>query len=71
MIGEYLTKGLDRATATSLANFKQLGGTASQINALMTALANNKGIIQAQKDAANLARTQAKAAEDLEKARKE
>ena len=69
LIGDYLAKGLDRATATAIANFKQLGGTTSQVNDLMTALANNKGIIQAQKDVVNLARNQAKAAEDLEKSR--
>ncbi len=43
LIGDYLAKGLDRTTATAIANFKQLGGTTSQVNALMTSLANNKG----------------------------
>ena len=69
LIGEYLGKGLDKTTASAIANFKQLGGTTQQINTLMASLANNQGLVQAQKDAAKLARDQAKAAEDLEKNR--
>ncbi len=69
LIGEYLGQGLDKTTASAIASFKQLGGTTQQISTLMASLANHQGLVQAQKDAAKLARDQAKAAEDLEKSR--
>lgn len=58
IIGDYLGKGLDKTTATSIASFKQLGGTASQVNTLMTSLASNKGLVQVQKDVARSAKEQ-------------
>ena len=67
LIGEYLAKGLDRASATAVASFKQMGGTAAQVNTLMTSLANNKGVVQAQKDTARLTREQEAQAKALER----
>ena len=58
IIGDYLGKGLDKTTASAIASFKQLGGTASQVNTLMTSLASNKGLVQVQKDVARSAKEQ-------------
>lgn len=58
IIGEYLGKGLDKTTASAIASFRQLGGTTAQVNALMSSLASNKSLVQAQKDTAKLAREQ-------------
>ena len=69
LTGEYLAKGLDRTTASAIASFRQLGGTTAQVNALMTSLANNKGIVQAQKDTAKLTREQGAQAKALERQR--
>jgi tape measure domain-containing protein len=73
IIGEYLGKGLDKTTASAIASFRQLGGTTAQVNALMSSLASNKSLVQAQKDTTKLAREQIeqqqKALDDAEKAR--
>lgn len=58
IIGDYLGKGLDKTTASAIASFKQLGGTTSQVNTLMTSLASNKGFVQVQKDVARSAKEQ-------------
>src|SRR5574344_162118 len=50
IIGEYLGKGLDKTTATTVANFKQLGASVSETSTMLNALANNKGILQTRKD---------------------
>ena len=58
IIGDYLGKGLDKTTATSIANFQQLGATTEQTNNLIKSLANNKGLVQTQKELAQLAKMQ-------------
>ena len=58
LIGEYLGKGLDKTTASAIANFRQLGGTTAQVNVLMSSLASNKGLVQVQKDTARLTKEQ-------------
>lgn len=50
IIGDYLGKGLDKTTATTVANFKQLGASVSETSTMLDALANNKGILQTRKD---------------------
>lgn len=50
IIGDYLGKGLDKTTATSIANFKQLGASVTETSTMLNTLANNKGILQTRKD---------------------
>lgn len=50
IIGDYLGKGLDKTTATTVANFKQLGASVSETSTMLNTLANNKGILQTRKD---------------------
>src|SRR5574344_1846354 len=50
IIGDYLGKGLDKTTATTVANFKQLGASVSETSTMLDTLANNKGILQTRKD---------------------
>lgn len=50
IIGDYLGKGLDKSTATTVANFKQLGASVSETSTMLDTLANNKGILQTRKD---------------------
>ena len=69
IIGDYLGKGLDKSTASAIASFRQLGGTTSQVNQLMSALSNNKGLIETQKGLERLSKEQAKASEVAEQAR--
>lgn len=69
LIGEYLGKGLDKSTASAIASFRQLGGTTSQVNQLMSAFSNNKGLIETQKGLEKLSKEQAKASEVAEQAR--
>ena len=63
LIGEYLGKGLDKSTASAIASFRQLGGTTSQVNQLMSAFSNNKGLIETQKGLEKLSKEQEKQAE--------
>ena len=65
IIGDYLGKGLDKTTATTVANFKQLGASVSETSTMLDTLANNKGILQARKDLEILAKQQKKAAADV------
>lgn len=60
IVGEYLGKGLDRSTATAIANFKQLGATTTQVDSLMKSLGNNKGLDQTRKDLEKLNKEQEK-----------
>ena len=46
IVGDYLGKGLDKTTATSIASFKQLGATVSQTNEYISNQLNNKGLEQ-------------------------
>ena len=50
IIGDYLGKGLDKTTATTVANFRQLGASVSETSTMLDTLANNKGILQTRKD---------------------
>ena len=63
LIGEYLGKGLDKATASAIASFRQLGGTTSQVNQLMSTFSNNKGLIETQKGLERLSKEQEKQAQ--------
>lgn len=58
IIGDYLGKGLDKSTATSLANFKLMGASVEQLNKQTNTLLNNKGLVQTQKDLAQLQKQQ-------------
>lgn len=65
IIGDYLGKGLDKTTATTVANFKQLGASVSETSTMLDTLANIKGILQERKDLEILAKQQKKAAADV------
>lgn len=65
LIGDYLGKGLDKTTASTVAGFKQLGASVSETSEMLGNLANQKGILQARKDLDMLAKQQAKAAADV------
>lgn len=67
IIGDYLGKGLDKTTATSIASFKQLGATVSQTNEYISNQLNNKGLEQTRKDLAQLGKEQQKQQEQQAK----
>jgi len=67
IIGDYLGKGLDKTTATSIASFKQLGATVSQTNEYISNQLNNKGLEQTRKDLAQLSKEQQKQQEQQAK----
>lgn len=67
IIGDYLGKGLDKTTATSIASFKQLGATVSQTNEFISNQLNNKGLEQTRKDLAQLGKEQQKQQEQQAK----
>lgn len=67
IIGDYLGKGLDKTTATSIASFKQLGATVSQTNEYISKQLNNKGLEQTRKDLAQLGKEQQKQQEQQAK----
>ena len=67
IVGDYLGKGLDKTTATSIASFKQLGATVSQTNEYISNELNNKGLEQTRKDLEKLAKQQEKQAEAVKK----
>ena len=49
IVGEYLAKGLDKSTATSLANFRQLKASVIDTNTMFTLLGNNSALNKANK----------------------
>lgn len=51
IVGEYLSKGLDKSTATSLANFKQLKASVVDTNTMFTLLGNNSTLDKTNKQA--------------------
>ena len=65
IIGDYLGKGLDKTTATSIASFKQLGATVSQTNEYISNQLNNKGLEQTRKELTQLGKEQQKQQEQL------
>lgn len=67
IIGDYLGKGLDKTTATSIASFKQLGATVSQTNEFISNQLNNKGLEQTRKELAQLSKEQQKQQEQQAK----
>ena len=67
IIGDYLGKGLDKTTATSIASFKQLGATVSQTNEFISNQLNNKGLEQTRKELAQLGKEQQKQQEQQAK----
>ena len=67
IIGDYLGKGLDKTTATSIASFKQLGATVSQTNEYISNQLNNKGLEQTRKELTQLGKEQQKQQEQQAK----
>ena len=67
IIGDYLGKGLDKTTATSIASFKQLGATVSQTNEYISKQLNNKGLEQTRKELTQLGKEQQKQQEQQAK----
>ena len=51
IIGEYLGKGLDKSTASSLANFRQLKASVIDTNSMFTLLGNNAALNKTNKQA--------------------
>lgn len=51
IVGEYLAKGLDKSTATSLANFRQLKASVIDTNTMFTLLGNNSTLDKTNKQA--------------------
>lgn len=51
IVGDYLGKGLDKTTATSLANFKQLKASVVETNSMFTLLGNNSTFDKTNKQA--------------------
>ena len=51
IIGDYLGKGLDKTTASIMANFKQLGAKSGDLDKMFSQLGKNKGIIELKKNA--------------------
>ena len=63
LVGQYLGKGFDKSTATSIASFKMLGATVDQTNSQLNQLVQNKGLVKTQKDLEALNKQQQKAQE--------
>ena len=70
IIGDYVSQGLDKSTATTLANFKQLGASTKDLNKMFAQLGNIKSLEQANKAVKDLAKAQKQAQKDIEKQEK-
>lgn len=49
LIGDYLSKGLDKTTASIMANFKMLGAKTTDLDKMFTQLGKNKGAVELNK----------------------
>lgn len=49
IIGDYLSKGLDKTTASIMANFQMLGAKTSDLDKMFTQLGKNKGAVELNK----------------------
>ena len=64
IVGDYLSKGLDKTTASIMANFQMLGAKTTDIDKMFTQLGKNKGTVELNKKVEKLQ----KEYEDISKA---
>lgn len=69
IISQLLSKGIDKGTATSLANFKLMGASLEQMKAQFAQIKSNDAFVQATKDAQRLREEIAATATQVEKER--